>query len=55
MTRKKDASNILGGWEAIRLADGSHLKEGPARDWGFEDIEIEHGKVSQSNLFPAGM
>jgi len=32
-------------WAAARLADGSHLKDGAARDWGFEDIETERGRV----------
>lgn len=32
-------------WTATRLADGSHLKEGASRDWGFEDIETERGRV----------
>jgi len=36
---------VLGGWDAMRLADVSHLKKGAARDWGFEDIKIEDGKV----------
>ncbi|KAG6902887.1 hypothetical protein C0995_010057 [Termitomyces sp. Mi166 len=35
----------LGSWKALRLADGSHLKDGASRDWGFEDIEISGGKV----------
>jgi hypothetical protein len=34
-----------GIWEVERLADGSYLKEGALRDWGFEDIQTEHGKV----------
>jgi len=32
-------------WTPLRLADGTHLKEGSKRDWGFEDIEISSGKV----------
>ncbi|KAG6842619.1 hypothetical protein C0991_000145 [Blastosporella zonata] len=40
-----DSQGMVGGWKAKRLADGSHLKDGASRDWGFEDIEIEHGKV----------
>lgn len=32
-------------WKAIKLGDGSHLKQGAQRDWGFEDIELENGKV----------
>lgn len=45
-TRMKDAIDTLGGWTAGKLADGTHLTEGAAREWGFEDIEIAHGKVS---------
>jgi len=37
--------NVIGGWEAKRLADGAHLREGASRDWGLEDIEITNGKV----------
>ncbi|KAH7915802.1 histidine phosphatase superfamily [Hygrophoropsis aurantiaca] len=36
---------VLGGWRALRLVDGAHLKEGASRDWGFEDIVIANGKV----------
>jgi len=32
-------------WTAKRLGDGSHLKDGTSRDWGFEDIEIARGRV----------
>ncbi|KZT06930.1 phosphoglycerate mutase-like protein [Laetiporus sulphureus 93-53] len=35
----------VGHWRPKRLADGSHLKEGASRDWGFEDIVIAGGKV----------
>ncbi|KAH7931019.1 phosphoglycerate mutase-like protein [Leucogyrophana mollusca] len=45
MNRKDGASSILGAWDAQRMADGSHLKEGASRDWGFEDIQIANGKV----------
>jgi transcription factor C subunit 7 len=44
--RKKDGTNeVVGGWELLKLADGAHLEEGASRDWGFEDIQIAHGKV----------
>ncbi|KAG5342429.1 hypothetical protein C0989_002264 [Termitomyces sp. Mn162] len=43
--RIPDKQRTLGSWKAIRLADGSHLKDGASRDWGFEDIEIAGGKV----------
>lgn len=36
----------VGTWQAKRLADGSFLKNGAERDWGFEDIEIANGMVS---------
>jgi transcription factor C subunit 7 len=35
----------MGDWKAVKLADGAHLAQGASRDWGFEDIEIAHGKV----------
>ncbi|KAI1797839.1 histidine phosphatase superfamily [Ganoderma leucocontextum] len=44
--RPRDASsNAVGNWETTKLADGTHLKEGASRDWGFEDAVIEDGKV----------
>ncbi|KAF8640619.1 hypothetical protein AX17_000280 [Amanita inopinata Kibby_2008] len=39
------AEDTLDVWEPLRLADGSLLSGGSSRDWGFEDIEIENGKV----------
>ncbi|GJE86070.1 histidine phosphatase family protein [Phanerochaete sordida] len=35
----------LDGWKLLSLGDGSHLKDGATRDWGFEDIVIADGKV----------
>lgn len=40
MVKKPEVKKILPGWEPVRLADGTHLKEGASRDWGFEDITI---------------
>lgn len=48
LRRKSDTDSILGAWEPIKLATGDHLVDGAARDWGFEDIVIEDGKVSCS-------
>ncbi|KAH9937651.1 uncharacterized protein B0H18DRAFT_1113457 [Fomitopsis serialis] len=42
---KSEVNATVGTWEASRLADGSFLKEGAMRDWGFEDIQIANGKV----------
>ena len=39
------ASNIVGGWEALKVADGKHLGAGSSREWGFMDIEVEEGRV----------
>ena len=44
----EDAAQLaaVGNWAARVLGDGSHLKDGLQRDWGFEDIQIADGKVS---------
>ncbi|KIM66159.1 hypothetical protein SCLCIDRAFT_14531 [Scleroderma citrinum Foug A] len=44
-SRKPATHGILGAWGAKKLVDGSHLKDGASRDWGFEDIEMANGKV----------
>ena len=41
---------VIGGWELKKFVDGTHLKDGASRDWGFEDIEIANGKVIKSLL-----
>ena len=46
LRRKDGRLDVLGAWDVVKLADGSHLEKGAAREWGFEDIVIdEHGKV----------
>ncbi|TFK77056.1 phosphoglycerate mutase-like protein [Pluteus cervinus] len=37
--------DVTGSWDAKRLAQGDHLKDGALRDWGLEDIRIADGKV----------
>ena len=37
---------VVGGWTAILLAGGEHLKDGLKRAWGFPDVPIADGKVS---------
>lgn len=44
--RQPGATRVVGGWDAVKMADGAHMKEGATRDWGFEDIVIAGGKVS---------
>ena len=48
------AQPIEGAWEARLLGDGSHLKDGNQRDWGFEDIEIADGQVRHYYFFVDG-
>ncbi|KAI9445278.1 histidine phosphatase superfamily [Lactarius indigo] len=43
---------VVGGWNAMVLSDGSHLKDGAQRDWGFEDIAIADGKVINDHGVP---
>ncbi|KAF9056210.1 phosphoglycerate mutase-like protein [Panaeolus papilionaceus] len=39
------AHRILGGFKPVMLVSGQHLKGGSSREWGFEDIEVEKGRV----------
>lgn len=41
---------VVGGWAVRLLADGSHLKGGLQRDWGFEDAVFVDGEVRIFNL-----
>lgn len=46
--RRRNASESGLGpaeWEIVRLGEGGFMKEGLQREWGFEDIEIDHGEV----------
>ncbi|TFK41114.1 histidine phosphatase superfamily [Crucibulum laeve] len=47
LTRKTDtpSSEVLGCWTALKLADGAHLSQGTSREWGFQDIEVDKGRV----------
>jgi transcription factor C subunit 7 len=48
-----DGENF-GAWEAKGLGSGAYLKDGPLRDWGFEDIEIADGKVRCDDILCHG-
>jgi hypothetical protein len=37
---------VIGGWEVKKFVDGTHLKDGALRDWGFEDVVIANEDVS---------
>lgn len=52
VTRKEGAEKVVGGWAPERLADGAHLSKGSTRDWGFEDVEIDKGKVCLCSISP---
>ncbi|CAA7266478.1 unnamed protein product [Cyclocybe aegerita] len=43
---------VLGAFKAIALASGEHLKGGSSREWGFEDIEVEKGRVVEDPGVP---
>ncbi|KAJ3544948.1 hypothetical protein NM688_g5686 [Phlebia brevispora] len=45
MKRKESAPKIEGGWVALKIGDGSHMKEGATREWSFDDVVIQDGKV----------
>jgi len=47
LERKKDVDPglIIGGWKVQKIADGDHLTGGLLREWGFEDVEVEKGRV----------
>ena len=36
---------VVGDWAVRLLGDGSHLKDGLLRAWGFEDAVLENGEV----------
>lgn len=48
LERKEDtpADKLTGAWYPVSLVSGDHLKGGTSREWGFEDIEVEKGRVS---------
>ncbi|PPQ64398.1 hypothetical protein CVT26_002105 [Gymnopilus dilepis] len=47
-----DERKVLGAWKPVMLANGDHLKGGSSREWGFEDIEIDKGKVVEDPGVP---
>jgi transcription factor C subunit 7 len=46
MVRKRNAKKVVGEWEALVVGDGTYLSDGTSREWGFEDIEVANGVVS---------
>ncbi|KAF8168057.1 histidine phosphatase superfamily [Crassisporium funariophilum] len=43
---------VIGGWTALQLVNGDHLKEGSSREWGFADVEVEKGRVVEDPGVP---
>jgi transcription factor C subunit 7 len=41
-----DPGLIIGGWKAQKISQGDYLTGGIAREWGFENVEVEKGRVS---------
>ena len=40
-----EKDRLEGVWKPLMLVSGDHLKGGSSREWGFEDIEVEKGRV----------
>jgi len=40
-----DPGLIIGGWKAQKISQGDYLTGGIAREWGFENVEVEKGRV----------
>ncbi|KAF8807447.1 phosphoglycerate mutase-like protein [Phlegmacium glaucopus] len=47
LERKRNVNSalVIGGWKAQKISYGDHLTGGVAREWGFEDVEVEEGRV----------
>ena len=41
-----DPALIIGGWLAQKISQGDYLTGGIAREWGFENVEVDKGRVS---------
>jgi len=51
VVRRGDGANsIVGAYRPIMLASGAHLKQGSNREWGFEHVEVDKGRVSPSSF-----
>jgi transcription factor C subunit 7 len=42
---ERKEKGLLGAYHPVKLADGAHLKGGALREWGFDDVEVEKGRV----------
>jgi transcription factor C subunit 7 len=47
-----DPGLIIGGWKAQKISQGDYLTGGIAREWGFENVEVEKGRVSILKFSP---
>ncbi|KAF4622843.1 hypothetical protein D9613_001847 [Agrocybe pediades] len=45
-------TQVVGGWKPVSLVSGDHLQGGSSREWGFEDIEVEKGRVVEDPGVP---
>jgi len=45
---KDHLKEVIGVWKPIMLVSGDHVKGGSSREWGFEDVEVEKGRVRLS-------
>jgi len=40
-----DPGLIIGGWKVQKMSHGDYLTGGIAREWGFDHVEVEQGRV----------
>jgi transcription factor C subunit 7 len=50
-----DPRLIIGGWKAQKISYGGHLTGGVSREWGFEDVEVEKGRVKHLFLLDCSL
>ena len=41
-----DPALVIGGWKAQKFLQGDYLSGGIVREWGFENAEVDKGRVS---------
>jgi len=52
LERDRSEKEVIGVWKPISVASGDHLKGGSSREWGFEDVEVEEGRVVEDPGVP---
>ena len=45
-----DPALIIGGWKVQKISQGDYLTGGIAREWGFENVLVDKGRVRILNF-----